>query len=116
MFWGLFPHPFQNQLIAVCAIKQAAIDPADRRGACAGDGFDLVVGLFRREELRHLKALGNCLEFLDGADILKETIAFLFIFQKQYCLKQIIGFDVFQLGLIAHGILPIARYMQVVTL
>ena len=49
-----------------------------------------------------MKSLGNCLNFLNCADIFKKTVAFLFCLQRQDRLKKSIRFFAFQFRIISH--------------
>ena len=89
-FLVLLFEPRQDTLVALGAVDQTFIDPADRCRRSLRDRFDLIIGPVLRQQLCYLKTLRDRVDLIDRADVLKESIAILLIFQQKYCSEQFI--------------------------
>ena len=86
----LFLQAFQNNLVPVRAVMQAALDTADGRGARARARHDVVVGMPRVQHTSHFQTLRQSFQLTDGADILEKLIAFLHAAKKKHSLAKLI--------------------------
>src|SRR5699024_5562997 len=78
-----FLQPLQGGGVAPVAVLQAPVYPADGGGADPRVLVDLLVVLPGAELAGYQKPLGKGFQFLDGADVLQKTAAFLFGVQGQ---------------------------------
>lgn len=73
----------ENDLIAVAAVLDSTVDPADRSGTCAGFFYDFMKYVSFMQHFCYLQTLCHGIQFLIGAQILEEGIAFLCRVQHQ---------------------------------
>ena len=71
-----FLQAVENQSIAARAVFQTAVDAANGRAGSVELVRDVLIGFTRVKLPRNLPALRHCLQFVDGAHVFKELIAF----------------------------------------
>ena len=91
------PKPFQSHFVSVVSVVQASLHPGDRRRACTGLHFDLVIRAAFSEHPGDFQTLRHRLDFVHCAQIIKENIAFLNRLQCQNRFEQLVNGFIVQL-------------------
>jgi hypothetical protein len=78
MFWSIicFFQPFYNCTISAVTVIEGLADTANGGSRSSGNPIDFGITFSFAQFYRNIKTLGNGLNFLNSADIIKETFTF----------------------------------------